>query len=523
MKKQNLKPLIFSALAAVAMAGIGAGATFALFTDKAETQIDVKAGKVEIKSEYEFLNAYSMDPTDNTKSVQRTQNQGFVTGGTFAFDNDTGVATLSNMVPGDGINFKVKFTNESNVAIKYRFYVKAANDNGLFDGLKVKFGDTELTETINAWQSLEQNAALPATELTDGTVSIELPKDAGNEYQGKTCQIIIGYEAVQGNAEVKDEIEIDDDAKTVVINSEFGWNEFAKDVDTGVSYAGYTVSLGRDLDFSEYRFEDVGETDDSAAFRGSFDGKNHKISNITKVYGDGEWFGLFPRAIGTVTFSNITLSKVNFKGYRGGALLGSGSNSISFNHVYVEDVVLEAVRQTGGIAGSFYGSGADNCGSKDVKITLTPAWNESASEYDDGDKVGGLFGFIQNDANADITNCVAENIEIKAYRDIGAIIGAYGVGQGYRNMEGFNHEILFKNNTVKGNIKLTADQQTNSYGSKAANIDDPSRTDEHIVGIGRYFGIGDTNHTWHGQTLNSVVENANYDADAYDVTVIPAN
>jgi len=204
MKKKNIKPLILSSLAAVAMAGIGTGATFALFTDKAETQINVEAGKVKIKSEYEFLNAYSMDPADNKKSVERTQEQGFVTGGTFVFDNDTGVATLTNMVPGDGISFKAKFTNESNVAIKYRFYVKTLNDSGLFAGLKIKFGDTALAPVGGVWKNLEKEAAFPTTELTDGTVSIELPKEAGNEYQGKTCQIVIGYEAVQGNADVVD-------------------------------------------------------------------------------------------------------------------------------------------------------------------------------------------------------------------------------------------------------------------------------------------------------------------------------
>ena len=46
MKKMKLKPIIMSALAAIAFGTVTVGTTFALFTDKAETKINVQAGKL---------------------------------------------------------------------------------------------------------------------------------------------------------------------------------------------------------------------------------------------------------------------------------------------------------------------------------------------------------------------------------------------------------------------------------------------------------------------------------------------
>jgi len=204
MKRKNLKPMIISALLAVGFGATSVGTSFALFTDHADTNISVTAGKVDIASTFTNLAAYSMDPEDNAKEVNRTTEGTFYTGGTFAFDANLGTVTLSKIVPGDRITFDASFTNKSNVDIKYRFFVKVIDDNGLFSGLEVKFGDVALSKTSGVWKTLAASQDFGIDDLKNGTISLTLPKAAGNEYQDKSCTVQFGYEAVQGNADVED-------------------------------------------------------------------------------------------------------------------------------------------------------------------------------------------------------------------------------------------------------------------------------------------------------------------------------
>ena len=43
----------------------------------------------------------------------------------------------------------------------------------------------------------------------------------------------------------------------------------------------------------------------------------------------------------------------------------------------------------------------------------------------------------------------------------------------------------------------------------------------HTMAASKVSGIGDSNHIWHGKTLNSVGENAHLEG-TYNVTAIPA-
>ena len=86
MKKISIKPIIMSALAAIAFGTVTVGTTFALFTDKAETKISVKAGVVDIENEIKDFVGYSMDPSDNAAEVVCAGGK-FITGGTFALDD----------------------------------------------------------------------------------------------------------------------------------------------------------------------------------------------------------------------------------------------------------------------------------------------------------------------------------------------------------------------------------------------------------------------------------------------------
>ena len=209
MQKKNLKPLILSSLAALAMAGVGTGATFALFTDKAETTINVEAGKVKIAKSVTTpaLHSAKADPNGTILDEygnKYAEQEGWVNGGTAAFDAD-GVLKLEKMTPGDRVSFGVGFTNESNVNILYRFVLKAANPTDyLAAGLQTKIG-AQTYQGLLSYRSAWTLLAPGATPVELGDIEMYLPLTSGNIFQGLSANYILTIEAVQGNASVNDE------------------------------------------------------------------------------------------------------------------------------------------------------------------------------------------------------------------------------------------------------------------------------------------------------------------------------
>ena len=89
----------------------------------------------------------------------------------------------------------------------------------------------------------------------------------------------------------------------------------------------------------------------------------------------------------------------------------------------------------------------ENCHVKGGTITSTPEL--IGGEYDNGDKVGGIIGYIVGGVT--VTSCSVEDVTITAYRDLGGIVGcATGTA-----VEGVT------NNTVK-NSHIVQDN-TNGY------------------------------------------------------------
>lgn len=194
MKKSN-KTLVLSALAALAFGAGAVGSTFALFTSQAETNVTVTTGKVDVKASASDLKTYSLD-----KDMDEGK---FENGGTAAI-NGTSI-TLNNVTPGDKATFRVAIKNNSTVKTKYRISVLKDQDTGLFSGLNFSIAGMT-SSSIGQWEALEVGSA----DILYEDCYIELPKEAGNEYQGKSCVVTFKVEAVQGNADV--------DENTIVVN-----------------------------------------------------------------------------------------------------------------------------------------------------------------------------------------------------------------------------------------------------------------------------------------------------------------
>ena len=190
------------------------------------------------------------------------------------------------------------------------------------------------------------------------------------------------------------------------------------------NFKGQTIKLGRDIDLNEIAWTPIG--DNANPFLGNFDGQEKTVSNLY-VSNEG-WAGLIGHA---------------------GKAAGS-----TIKNVTVDGATILSNRMAGAVVGQIYGS-IDNCHVKNATIMVTP--NAVGDTFDNGDKVGGIVGWLgDNGNNRTLTNCTATNVELGAYRDVGGIVGYVA------------SSTTVKNNSVSG-VEITVDQRENHYGDKDVN------------------------------------------------------
>jgi predicted ribosomally synthesized peptide with SipW-like signal peptide len=160
----SIKKKMGAALVSTALgAALIGGGTFALFTDSAQnTGNTFAAGTLEI----------SLDKPDGTKY----------------FD-------ISNIAPGDSGSATVTVKNEGSLELRYDIAetLEGALAQGA-NGLKVTIKDKD-GNVIVPGEGNDRVLASKASE--DLTVEWTLPKDAGNEYQGKSATLGITVNAEQ--------------------------------------------------------------------------------------------------------------------------------------------------------------------------------------------------------------------------------------------------------------------------------------------------------------------------------------
>jgi|GEM_PF-1884786 len=217
--KKSKKILLASSLSALALGAISVAGTFALFTDKAETKVEVGSGIVKIESKATLVNYQSsVDNTDHDFESDETSYSNALVGNSFSIDGS--IITLNKMVPGDKLTVNLNAVNKSDVKTKTRFMIThslVGEKKDLFPALKFTFGAGTLApKDVFRWQD---NAPVTNTEgvnlYGDGglTLTIELPdshngeitygsENLDNQYQDCACSIAFNLQAVQGNASV---------------------------------------------------------------------------------------------------------------------------------------------------------------------------------------------------------------------------------------------------------------------------------------------------------------------------------
>lgn len=275
--------------------------------------------------------------------------------------------------------------------------------------------------------SIELGIKLVATQLTAEDDSFGPDYDAGAPWKGG---IDISWYTQNHNAQefVLDTAE--ELAGLAAIVNGTATNDMMRSASTEIhdDFAGRTIKLGGDIDLDGNAWTPIGRigktsTDFTYAFKGTFDGQNHTISNLdVNAYG---WAGVFGLA-----------------------------HSAQINNLKVSGVSIVANRLAGAVVGQLYGS-IDNCHVEDAEIMVTP--NAVDDSYDNGDKVGGIVGWLgDNGNNRTLTNCSATDVKLSAYRDVGGIAGYVA----------YSTKIA---NNKADDIQITVDQVTHFYGEKDPN------------------------------------------------------
>ena len=213
MEKKLFKPIVLSALSAMAFGAVGAAGTFALFTDKAETTVNVEAGKVDISTEIAILSASELGDVAMVKDSETLYHNSI--GGGISYNASTGVLSLTKWAPGDKAVIKITNKTLSNVAIKTRLLEQhtSTSQKDLYDVLKLTYAVTDHHQDVDSvfrWRTVPAAQQENGDLLSEVTLTIEFPnhgqeitvREEGydNGFQGMSCELKITQQAVQGNA-----------------------------------------------------------------------------------------------------------------------------------------------------------------------------------------------------------------------------------------------------------------------------------------------------------------------------------
>ena len=184
---------------------------------------------------------------------------------------------------------------------------------------------------------------------------------------------------------------------------------FATLVNNGNTFSGKTVNLGGNIDLKGIEWTLIGTIiKDGAhnAFSGTFDGKNHTVSNISTNIQDGRAVGLFGYMT-KGTIQNTIVDGASVSGsYAAGALVGFAD--VSSSKIANCSVINSNVSTSGSYAGGLVGQGYY------LKMTGSHVSNSSIESID---RMGGIIGLSYS--GTEVENCYAKDVDIS---------GKYGAG-----------------------------------------------------------------------------------------------
>ena len=208
---------------------------------------------------------------------------------------------------------------------------------------------------------------------------------------------------------------IDETTKTININSAEELALFAKEVNNGNNYSGWTISLANDIDLSGKRWTPIGKSE--KPFSGKFDGQSYTISNLeilTPGVCDVGLFGLTTNG----SIMNVTIENAKVKGYLDVGVVSGTPYTSSYSNITVKgDIFVDGYAYVGGMFGKNLYANADTLTIEANEGSYVRANSENFRTY-----VGGIVGFM-GEGSQKVSNVVT-NIDVYGSTcDVGGVTG----------------------------------------------------------------------------------------------------
>ena len=196
------------------------------------------------------------------------------------------------------------------------------------------------------------------------------------------------------------------------------------------AFSGKTIYLEANVDLLEHEWMPIGGNFYNS-FRGTFDGKNHVITNLTVNSNceAGLFGGIVNGAVSSLTIDGAKVTSTGSDWYHGvGALVGyvfteGGETSIS--DIIIKNSTIESASTfekdfVGGIGGVLYIDELSNCQVINCEIS-----GSSASTHDET-SAGGIAGMvcISSGRSGTVSSCTVAETTISGFKNVGGLIGA---------------------------------------------------------------------------------------------------
>ena len=334
----------------------------------------------------------------------------------------------------------------------------------------------------------------PNTPVAVGDYTISFTAKEGNStgYVGTTTRTFYVMEGESVDGYVFD-TEGEGDSKVYLINNERDLERLAAYVNSGHDTAGKTFKQNADITLTAAHTSIGGYFDgNNRYFKGTYDGNNKTISNLTVNAPNSDYQGLFGYAYEKAVIKNVKLANCNITGkqYTGGVVGRASSCTIENCHVSgnISATVSDA-NYHGGIVGHASSVRITGCtvtgtistsvsndnyggilGYAPYTVTITSCEN-SANISGDGQKHGGIVGWDDSSSNK-FTLCLNTG-DVKGNENVGAIAGRKN------SISNFSQCYYSAQSTVKAFGEMSSSKDYSGRGEVAYTI----TSGEHISNV----------------------------------------
>ncbi len=197
------------------------GGTYAIFTDDAAANIAITSGEVNVTAQIDPDSVMTSSLVPALSGAERyvrvyggvggymgtTVEAGKFVGGGDATLNSNGTLVTNGIMPGDMVEFTVTVDNRSDVDIQYRTRISVDGHVDFLRNLIIRVNGERVSSNNSPLYSSWGDYAAGTGEQTIA-VSVELDIDADEGYTEKSCSVIFAVEAVQGNYETENSINL---------------------------------------------------------------------------------------------------------------------------------------------------------------------------------------------------------------------------------------------------------------------------------------------------------------------------